>query len=169
MNIREKLDLQHIIDRPIIPPYIRCLIKSYTGVKPMYEALNYNNDKPTSILSWEEKEVVRFNKEEWNRVFYLPFKITKDTKFQWFQYRINHKIIATNDLLYKMKYTQTNMCAQCKDKPETIAHMFWLCPLINTFIRDLFGIFSGNLSKDTFIFGLINIEDEAFNNIILLT
>jgi hypothetical protein len=36
---------------------------------------------------------------DWKKVYNLPFKVTKKTKLQWLQYRINHHILVTNHLL----------------------------------------------------------------------
>lgn len=53
-------------------------------------------------------------------LFYKPFRITKDTKMQWFQTRINHKILATNKFLCKIKITDDSKCFFCKVSEETI-------------------------------------------------
>ena len=38
----------------------------------------------------------------WKYVYELPFFLTKDSMFQWFQYRIKHRILGTNRLMFKM-------------------------------------------------------------------
>jgi hypothetical protein len=38
----------------------------------------------------------------WKEIYRLPFITTKSSKLQWFQYRIIHRILGTNSLLYKI-------------------------------------------------------------------
>ena len=59
---------------PIIPFSIQIYLKSKKGAQDKYE---------------EDKR---------GKIFSSPFKITKDSTVQWFQSRINHKILATNTL-----------------------------------------------------------------------
>ena len=35
----------------------------------------------------------------WKYVYEQPFFLTKDSMLQWFQYRINHRILGTNRLM----------------------------------------------------------------------
>ena len=62
----------------------------------MYNLLNITTDIPSEKISWNKK--YKFEDEEWGKIFSDPFKITKDSTVQWFQSRINHKILATNTL-----------------------------------------------------------------------
>jgi hypothetical protein len=47
-------------------------------------------------------ELLEIDNAEWKIIHNLPFKITKSTKLQWFQYRIINKILATNSFLFKI-------------------------------------------------------------------
>ena len=52
-------------------------------------------------------------------------------KMRSFQYRIFHRIIATNVLLMKMGIKDHDNCFFCDSKPETIEHLFWYCDRIS--------------------------------------
>ena len=68
-----------------------------------------------------------FNELEWNKIFELPFRVTEEAKFQWMQFQILHRIIATNKYLYKLKLIDSPVCSFCKQEVETIEHLFFEC------------------------------------------
>ena len=87
----------------------------------------------------------------------MPFKITKDSRIQWFQIRIIHRIIGTNYYLHKIKYNDNPLCTFCKNENETIEHLFWQC----SFVKDIIDIYFKtkknifpSLTADEMIFGL---------------
>ena len=53
-------------------------------------------DSTYNALSLKEKIGLELSPADWGNVFNLPFKINRDSKLQWFQYRINHNILPTN-------------------------------------------------------------------------
>lgn len=58
-----------------------------------------------------------------------------------FQYKILHRFLGTNSLLYKCKLKETHLCSFCNETKETILHLFWECPVVKNFwieIRELF-------------------------------
>jgi hypothetical protein len=102
--------------------------------------------------------------------FSLPFKISNDSGLQWFQYRINHRIIATNSLLLKMKLKDNELCSFCKNEIESLEHMFWFCPIINNLIFSNFekyGNFRSLLNCCNFILGLKESNSTPINMIFL--
>ena len=63
------------------------------------------------------------------RIFSLPFKVTKDTKLSIFQYKIIHHILPTNATLYRDSLKEHDKCHLCKEK-ETLTHLFVTCPTV---------------------------------------
>ena len=57
-------------------------------------------------------------------MYILPFKVTACTKLHWFQFRINHNILATNYFLKKIKIIDDANCNFCQKENETIEHIF---------------------------------------------
>ena len=55
------------------------------------------------------------------------FRITNDVQLRWFHYRIIHRILATNTLLYKIGIEDSDLCTFCKCNAETLSHLFWEC------------------------------------------
>ena len=73
------------------------------GVKPVffsqfYNILNKNNDKPTSKSKWEN--IYDIEEDTWKDIYSSPFKLNVGTNLQWFQTRINHRLLPTKKYLY---------------------------------------------------------------------
>ena len=69
------------------------------------------------------------SEEEWSVIFDLPFKVTKETKLQEFQWKISHNILYTNHVLFRMNppRVKSNQCTFCGKADETIIHLFVEC------------------------------------------
>ena len=108
-------DAKYKVETPILPFAFKIYLKSIKGIQDMYKLLNNNKEIPSGRIAWNKKYSVDNN--EWKIIFNEPFKITKDTTMQWFQTRnqtrINHKILATNKFLYKIKVTNDPKCSFC--------------------------------------------------------
>ena len=71
--------------------------------------------------------------ENWNFIYQLPFSNSKNNKYIMFQYKIIHRILSTNALLYKYKLKETHLCSFCNEIKETISHLFWGCIVVRNF------------------------------------
>jgi hypothetical protein len=91
----------------------------------MYTILNKNSSVPTAQRKWNT--VFDINSNEWKQIYILPFKATACRKLHWFQFRINHNILATNYFLKKIKIIDDANCNFCQKENETIEHIFWGC------------------------------------------
>ena len=114
-----------------VPLNIKSIIKYRSGCKIIYAIMLGKAHSPTSKEKWSE--IVHLTDDEFNEIYKRPFKSTKSTKLQWFQFRINHRILGTNVLLVKMGVRQNDLCTFCLYEPETICHIFWECNKIQLF------------------------------------
>ena len=103
---------------PLLPANIHRLNKSKKGGKDFYTILNQNLDKPTSQHKWNN--VYNIEEETWKAIYSFLFKLL-GTKMQWFQTRINHRILPTKKYLYNMKYVPSPRCSFYQEE-ETINH-----------------------------------------------
>ena len=71
------------------------------------------------------------------KYYLLPRKVTNNNKLREFQFKILHRYLATNSVLYKMKLTNTNTCTFCNIEIESIEHLFWECINVRNFWRQL--------------------------------
>ena len=97
----------------------------------MYSILNNKSVYSKSKEKWEQS----FDNTElkWTLIYNIPVKCCNNTKMHWFQYRILHRILATNDLLMKYKIRDDNICSFCKREPEKLEHLFWYCEVVQNF------------------------------------
>ena len=55
------------------------------------------------------------------------FQYTNDTILRWFQNKISHRILATNEYLLKIKIKDSKLCTFCYIVPESLIHLFVDC------------------------------------------
>ena len=117
-------------------PSVLIFFKSQIGSKDIYNTFNdkKSNPKQKCEQKWSLILNANFN---WKNIHVLPSYITKNSKLQWFQYRIIHRILGTNELLLKIKIKDTNICSFGCGGVETIEHIFWTCPYISKLWEDL--------------------------------
>ena len=165
---------QSKVSYPYIPLHLHTILKQIKGTKNIYKSLNTNNTLPTSQRKWS---FFNFDQSTWNSIYILPFRVTKDPKLQWLQYRINHYILTTNKYLHKIGLTESSQCSFCHSQPETILHILWECDKVQVLINNLKIIIElknipfCTITKEAFIFGLHDQKDTSanVNNLILLT
>ena len=141
---------------PIIPKPISIILKQQKGSQNIYNVLNQNNDEPTGKIKWNE--LYNIDDKAWENIFDAPFRITKCTKLRWFQTTINHKIMVTNNFLFKINLINNPNCSFCGNSEETIEHLLWKCPQTQIFIKEMIKQFKEmsidlNLTEETFILG----------------
>ena len=90
--------------------------------------LNKNSSVTTGTIRWSE--LLEIDNIEWKNIQKLPFRITKNCKLQWFQYRIINRTLGTNSFLFKIKIVNSKMCTFCQREEETIEHILWECEYV---------------------------------------
>ena len=73
----------------------------------------------------------------WSKYFIILKKSCKYSYLQNFQFKLLHRIIPTNSFLHKIKLKNTNLCTFCKIHDETIEHLFFDCPVTQSFLKSL--------------------------------
>ena len=97
------------------------------------------------------------------------FQYTKDTTLRWLQYRISHRISATNEYLFKLKLNDSKLCTFCNIEPESLFHLFVECEHVENVWNMLESYFSEpcgfplNFNKCEILFGKIGKKYEALN------
>ena len=60
-------------------------------------------------------------------------KIKKTTNaFRWLHYKILYILLPTGRCLYLRRMVDSALCAFCHNAEETLTHMFWNCPKVQT-------------------------------------
>lgn len=144
------------IQQPFVPSIIRTFLKNARGTHDMYSILIKNDVIPTGQKKWSN--IIDIEEPHWREIFSLPFKLTRNTKLQWLQFRINHYILVTNKYLKKINVVDDPNCTFCKDEVETIEHLLWNCDITQNFLEEIdHWLLSNGISipftKNIFIFG----------------
>jgi len=77
---------------------------------------------------WENSFRKQIDHQEWAKIFTLPKEITLDSQTRIFQYKIIHRILPTNSLLYTYTIRDNPWCDLCPNVMENIEHTFHICP-----------------------------------------
>ena len=117
---------------PVQPLIIKIINSKSKGCRQIYDFILRVKTLPTSRRKWNNELNLNAN-FNWNIIYRIPFNVTKDSNLQWFQYKVNHRILGTNYLLHKMGIKNVSTCSFCKNQVETIKHLFWDCQLSNSF------------------------------------
>ena len=168
--------LERRLSAPTIPYVLTVIMKSKRGCRDIYEKIIQNNVMPTSHRKWEN-QFGPIQSYKWKQIYQLPFKCTMSTNTRWFQYRLVHRILATNTFLQKIGIVNCNICSFCKTDPETLSHLFYSCRIVSNFWRRIsqwiidkcHHIDSLSLTEDEIILGEVNKRkaDLTLNFIIL--
>ncbi|XP_033760095.1 uncharacterized protein LOC117342175 [Pecten maximus] len=159
---------------PLVPLNIEVFLRKRKGSRDFYNILIQNNIIPTGKVKWNKE--FELNDATWAQIYKTPFVVTKNTKLQWIQYRINHHILTTNSFLFKARLAITPRCILCNAETETIIHALWECQEVQTLLVGFTILLDALLipfafNKQSFIFGLLSpnsISYKADNEILLL-
>lgn len=92
---------------------------------------------PTAQHRWAvEYEVETGNSSEhidWSKIYSIPYKCTIETKCHYFQFRFIHRILPTNEFLFKIGILENNKCSLCNEEIETMKHLMWTCKHVTSF------------------------------------
>ena len=88
-----------------------------------------NNQKtslPSCIRNWFEKYFIEFTPEIWKKIFCLNRKLTLNTKVFEFQFKIIHRIYASDSYVSNFDDTVSKLCYRCH-VDNNIPHFFVDC------------------------------------------
>lgn len=86
----------NFIEYASFPNHIQLFTNSCKGCKPMY---NLSLDKKWETYTSKSKcrkKGFNYSHAAWNKIFEPPFKFTQESKLDWLQFQILHRIVPTN-------------------------------------------------------------------------
>ena len=106
---------------------------------------------------------------DWPSIYLSYIHAVMDPKIRCFQFKFLHRIVSTNEYLFKIGFRNSSLCTFCKKEIETLKHLFWDCPFVSDFWFNLSRVLSfHNLIEnfDTICFGLTNDRGSIMNFVI---
>ncbi len=110
-------------------------LKKYNSLKFVYKDLlkRAKRQHTAKQESWMQLLNTNISSEEWSEIYSRAKFCTKDTKLISFNFRLIHRIIATNDFLKRINILDDNKCTFCKRENESIEHLFYDCNITSQF------------------------------------
>ena len=100
---------------------------------------------------WNEIFNVEKDSAEWSLIHKVNFKCTIETQLRSFYFKSFHRAIATNDFLYKIKRSDSELCSMCNQTPDSIEHFLIQCKAVKPLWSDLENYLSLKLSKEVLL------------------
>jgi hypothetical protein len=62
---------------------------------------------------------------DWGYMYSFPFRATRNTNLQNFQFKFSHRITATNCFIFKCGLKEIEICTFCTETKESLLHLLW--------------------------------------------
>ena len=127
--------------------------------------------QPSCIQAWNRQYNIRFDGNEWKKLFVLPWKLTEDHILIEFQYKILHKIFGSQSYVSRFDRNVPELCIKGRVRANTI-HMFFKCDDVKRFRNDFVPFFrdflpSQMLELENVLLGLLESDCEIINLCVL--
>ena len=79
-----------------------------------------------SPLRWGNKwpQELRIQIYDWGYIYSSPIRATRNIKLQNIQFKLSHRLTATNYFLFKCGLKETEPCTFCTETKESLLHLF---------------------------------------------
>ena len=86
---------------------------------------------------WENKLNQLFGRDFWKKMYRYNKNILFNNKIKYLNYQIIRGTLKTNNIVSKWKANVLTTCTFCLSEVEDIVHLFWNCPIVQTFLTSL--------------------------------
>ena len=104
-----------------------------------------NSHFPITILKWN-RLYPNINMEQWANILTRPYKISRETTMQSFQYNITNRNIRCRKKLHERQVVDSPNCIFCREV-DFLCHFFFSCPQVRIFwnaiyswLKDIFDL-----------------------------
>ena len=139
------------------------LIEKISSKEIYWELVRKYRVKPKACLKWENLyDLLEF---DWDSIFSLPYKVSRETNLQSFQFQIIHRFFPCNAVLNKWYENHDNKCTYCNAE-DTLEHYFYSCTearsFWNVFQDWWYDVSTVKMSLNVFhiVFGVLNPNDD---------
>ena len=101
--------------------------------------------------------MLQIQADNFKNMYRLPFLVTIETKMRAFQFKINHLIYYTNEMLYRddRGIVESPNCTFCREHIETQNHIFIECKYVKPLWSDIEAILAKKLNDTEKMLGCI--------------
>ena len=137
---------------PIIPARMNLVLNDSNFLRLAY----------STYVKGREYEFAQANdrqKEKWIRdigcfddqSFVKVCKATNSSRIKMFHYKLVNRIITTNKYLKIIKVKDSDNCTFCGEETETLAHMYWHCSRVQSYIQSVKRVIARQWQSDLHI------------------
>ena len=146
---------------PICPYQVVLLIKNRKGCSNLRKIIDLTSNNCLLIRDKWELDLERsLTDQYWYDVNTNPFNVAVDSRLRSFQYKVNNRVLTTNEFAVKIGVSDNKLCTFCNLYVETITHLLSTCYAVQAFYNDLLRIINERCGHDLsflssihFIFG----------------
>ena len=121
---------------PHYPGHVSAMLRTKQSSNKVYELfLGSLNLQEKYKAKWNRDLAQEFSQGEWE-IINGEIKLF-NPKQKWMQYRIIHRIISTNEFLFKIGVEDSKSCTFCGEEDETLVHLFGGCREVRLFIGEV--------------------------------
>ena len=138
----------------------------------IYSALIASRTRlPTGVLRWCEE--LALSDEQITTAFTFTKGCCCSTFDRVFQYKINTRILPTNQYLMRYQVRDSDTCSKCDIETDTVLHSTWLCVCVAPHITCLVSFLRNHcrvrvdITMITYLFGFQGMEYQGLNHILL--
>ena len=127
---------------------------------------------PNCIKRWHEMYDITFSEQKWKQIFTLSQNLSDNTKLIEFQFKIIHRVYASDSYVSNFDQSVNSDCKSCNVK-NNIQHLFADCVNVKSFWLDFADFISNIEEKDIvltsidIIFGVTDVKEYILNYLIL--
>lgn len=121
------------------PPFLevslpsgKCIPILNASAKKLYSELILRGKPPPPAQRKWDLSIDIQDSAEWNSLYSVPFRVVRETKMQSLQYRILHRTITCNCLLYRWRLRDDDTCNFC-DRKDSLEHFLFSCTICREF------------------------------------
>ncbi len=116
------------------PNFDKVKSKTFTSKAIYINLMNTISASPDNIIvKWNENLNLDLDKNAWHYIFQNLYATSMSTQLRALQYKILHRILATNRMLHIWGILDHEMCSFCKTEIETLTHLFYHCDIVKRF------------------------------------
>ena len=126
---------------------------------------------PTGVLRWCEE--LTLSDQQIKTAFTFTLSCCCSTFDRVFQYKINTRILPTNQYLMRYQVRDSDTCSKCDIETDTVLHSTWLCICVAPHITCLVSFLKNHckvrvdITMITYLFGFQGTEYQGLNHILL--
>ena len=163
---------------PMQPLLINLATMTKKGCSVYYKLLTQKQIMNSKIyirqIKWHDNLNSVFSVDFWKNVWLSISQIKYENKIKWLQYNIARSCLMTNTKVSKFKAEVSPLCTYCRNHPEQILHLFWVCHNVWNFWNEVHNFFIQMnilipLIRHKILFGVHDKKPDSISNYIILT